>query len=77
MPKNNDEISTKEFLADLRKEVKAFGNNIDDASAYFNVKPSFLRNVLSCRELPGPRILNKMKLEPVKRIRYRYRPIGG
>lgn len=74
MPKNN-ELSTKEFLADLRREVKGFDNNIDAAATHFDVKPSFLRNVLSCRELPGPRILSKMKLEPVKAIKYRYRPI--
>ena len=76
MPKNND-LSTKQFLSDLRKEVKAFDNRINDAADYFNVKPSFLRNVLSSRELPGPRILSKMNLEPVKNIKYRYRPIEG
>ena len=75
MDKDNS-ISTRQFLADLKKKVKGF-DSLNSAAEYYDVKPSFLRNVLNSRELPGPRILKRMQLKAAKQIKYRYERIKG
>lgn len=64
-------ISTKEFLKEFKDLVEDKGGEVE-AAKYFGVSRSFVNNVSSGSCLPGGRILSKMKLRPVKEIKYRY-----
>lgn len=70
------DISTLYFLDVLEKEIK-FKGGFDKARKHFDVSESFLRSVVNGTNLPGPKILKKLKLEPIKEIRYRYKPLKG
>lgn len=68
-------ISTKQFLAEFKREVKKQGG-VFEAAVYFDVSRPFIRNVMIGQELPGPKILELMNLEHIKTINYRYKRIG-
>lgn len=65
-----DSISTKQFLEEFNDIVEEKG--IDGAAKYFGVTTQWIRSVRAGNELPGPIILKKMRLIPVKNINYRY-----
>jgi len=67
-------ISTKQFLKNFEKEVKRLGGS-KSAAKHFDVTRAFIDNVICARELPGTKILKKMKLRPVRAIKYRYEKI--
>ena len=67
-------ISTKQFHAEFKREVRDLGG-VAEAAVFYGVSRPFIRNVLLCRELPGKKILELMGLEPVKTINYRYKRI--
>ena len=68
------DISTKQFLSRFKERINERGGEVE-AAQYFGVSRTFVRNVLTCRELPGPKILKKMNLSPIKKIKYRYEEI--
>ena len=70
------DISTKQFLAELNTRIKNLGG-YEKAAKYFGVSESFLRSVDNAAQLPGKKILAKMKLKPVKTINYRYEKVKG
>ena len=70
------DISTIEFLEELNKHIDIKGG-YEKAAKHFDVSESFLRSVVNCTHLPGTKILNKMKLKPLKTINYRYEKLKG
>ena len=64
-------ISKIQFDAKLRKKVKELGGT-DKAAEFFNISPSFMRNILACRDVPSLSFCLKMGLKPVRTIKYRY-----
>ena len=70
------DISTIEFLAKLNNRIKVKGG-YEKAAKYFGVSESFLRSVANAAQLPGYKILDKMKLKPLKTINYRYEKVKG
>ena len=64
-------ISKKQFDARLRKKVKELGG-ADKAAAFFEISPSFMRNILACRDVPSVKFCAKMDLVPKRDIKYRY-----
>lgn len=67
-------ISKKQFDVKLRKKVKELGGT-DKAAEFFGISPSFMRNILACRDVPSAKFCAKMKLEPVRDIKYRYKEV--
>jgi len=67
-------ISKIQFDAKLRKKVKELGGT-DNAAEFFEISPSFMRNILACRDVPSAKFCLKMKLEPVREIKYRYKEV--
>lgn len=68
----SDEISTKQFLKEFAQFVD-YAGGIESAATYWDMSESFIRSVRSGSNLPGKRILDAMKLSPVKEIKYRYK----
>jgi len=66
-----EEISTKVFLAELKREVKALGGP-KKAAEHWGVLPQNVSNAITGANLPRPAILKAMGLMPVKQIKYRY-----
>ena len=66
-----EEISTKVFLAELKREVKALGGPTK-AAKHWGVWPQNVSSALSGASLPVKAILKGMKLKPLKEIKYRY-----
>ena len=64
------DMTTKQFLKRFDEVVSEKG--FVGAAEYFDVKQDFVRKVHKGQALPGPKILKKMKLKPVKTINYRY-----
>lgn len=69
------DISTKQFLVKLEKEINRLGGNPEAARAW-GVPASFVRSVRKGAELPGEKILKAMNLKPVRTIKYRYERIN-
>ena len=67
-------ISKKQFDALLRKRVKELGGT-DNAAEFFDISPSFMRNILAARDVPSKKVCAKMGLKPVKEIKYRYEEV--
>ena len=72
MSNEKEEISTNKFLSELNRKVNKYESR-ERAAKYFGVSASFLRAVLKGSELPGKKILDKMKLSAVKHVNYRYK----
>jgi len=70
----DDSITTKQMLARLNAEVKTAGSQAELARLW-GVPYQYVSNALSCTKLPSPIMLEKMKLEPVKTINYRYKEV--
>jgi len=64
-------ISKKQFDARLRKKVKELGGT-DAAAEFFEISPSFMRNILAQRDVPSKKFCAKMSLIPERHIKYRY-----
>ncbi len=64
-------ISKKEFDARLRKKIKQLGGT-DKAAEFFEISPSFMRNIIACRDVPSKKFCAKMGLIPERHIKYRY-----
>ena len=64
-------ISKVQFDARLRKLVKEKGGT-DKAAEFFDISPSFMRNILAARDVPSANFCAKMGLKPVRQIKYRY-----
>ena len=69
---NNDTISSKKMLSELRGTVKGLGGPAA-AAREWGISPQSVSNAINCTKLPGPQILAKLDLEPVKEIKYRYK----
>ena len=67
-------ISKKQFDARLRKRVKELGGT-DKAAEFFEISPSFMRNILAARDVPSKNFCKKMGLKPVREIKYRYEDV--
>ena len=70
----SDDISTKQFLRELRALIVAKGG-CWPAGKSMSVSPYHLQEALDAKKLPDATILKAMKLEPVGSVRYRYRRI--
>ena len=70
----NGSISKKQFDARLRRRVRELGGT-DKAAEFFEISPSFMRNILALRDVPSPKFCEKMGLKPVREIKYRYEDI--
>ena len=71
----SNEISTKQFLSEFSKEIDKLGGP-SNAAEHFEVSESFVRGVKNATFLPGRKILEKMKLKPVKQVKYRYQRLN-
>lgn len=69
-----ESISKKQFDARLKKKVKELGGS-NGAAKFFEISPSFMRNILACRDVPSAAFCKKMGLKPVREIKYRYENI--
>tara|TARA_R110002020_G_scaffold444937_1_gene656624 strand:- start:234 stop:446 length:213 start_codon:yes stop_codon:yes gene_type:complete len=67
-------ISKKQFDAKLRKKVKELGGT-NAAAEFFEISPSFMRNILAARDVPSEKFCAKMGLKPERHIKYRYEEI--
>ena len=72
--KLDEGITTKQMLARLKVEVREAGSQVELARRW-GVPYQHVSNALSCTKLPSPTMLEKMKLEPVKTINYRYKDV--
>ena len=64
-------ISKKQFDALFKRRVKELGSP-ELAARAFGVSASFIRNILSGREIPSKNICANFGLKPVKKVKYRY-----
>jgi len=67
-------ISTKKMLSELRAEVRAIGGPAA-AGRKWGISAQAVSNAINCSKLPGPTILAKLGLEPVKEIKYNYKRV--
>lgn len=72
-----DEISTKQFLSRFKKMVKALGGP-EAAAKNFSGKgwecsATYIRGVMNATALPSKILCERIYLEPLKEIKYRYR----
>ena len=67
-------ISKKQFDAKLRIKVRELGGT-DKAAEFFEISPSFMRNILAARDVPSKNFCKKMGLKPVREIKYRYEDV--
>jgi len=68
------DISTKQFIREFESEINRLGG-VTEAAKHWKVSPSFVKAVRKGSELPGGKILEAMKLKPIKTIKYRYERI--
>ncbi len=68
----SETISTKEMMAELNRLAKAEGGQRALADKW-GITYQSISNCLTGYKLPSPRILKKLKLIPVKEIKYRYK----
>ena len=74
MARKKNDISTKEFLAELREAVTKLGGT-SLAAEVWGVYPQNVTNALSGAKLPVNGILNGMGLRHDKTIIYRYKRV--
>ena len=72
--KLDEGITTKQMLARLKVEVREAGSQVELARRW-GIPYQYVSNALSCTKLPSRIMLEKMKLEPVKTINYRYKDV--